>query len=62
MKTAVRRRGNRGQGMVEYGLILSVVAMVVVVSLGGLGVTVKTVLWGNNSQSVTSTLDAAVDH
>ncbi len=45
-------RGRRGQGMVEYGLILGCIALAVIVAMSGLGVTVKDVLWGSSVQTI----------
>lgn len=42
----------RGQGMVEYGLILGCIALAVIVAMTGLGVTVKDVLWGSSVSTI----------
>lgn len=34
-------KGKKGQGMVEYGLIIALIAVVVIVALGPLGTEVK---------------------
>lgn len=46
------QRGRRGQGMVEYGLILGCIALAVIVAMTGLGVTVKDVLWNSSVQTI----------
>jgi len=41
-----------GQGMVEYGLILALIAVVVIVALSGLGTKVKEIFTGVNDKMV----------
>lgn len=39
-------RSEKGQGMVEYGLILALIAVVAVIALGPMGTTLQTMLEG----------------
>lgn len=41
-----------GQGLVEYALIIALIALIAVVSLTSMGGTVKDGLWGNIHQNI----------
>jgi Flp pilus assembly pilin Flp len=47
-----RQRGERGQGLAEYALILGLIAIVVVGVLAALGNTVRTELYDNIACSI----------
>lgn len=44
-------KGKRGQGMVEYGLILAAVALVVIVAMSPIGISVANI-FNNLAQSI----------
>lgn len=56
----MRKTGKRGQGLVEYVLIVSLVALVCILSVTQIGTTVVGYFHGNVETIETSVVDASV--
>lgn len=53
-------RDENGQGMVEYGLILALVAIAAIAVLGGLGGKIKNIFQQTNDTLTTTTSEAGI--